>query len=162
MTGELYEFYGFHLYLEQILMDEDQVETRLRCHRTLNTPLLPRPVVTENQTALEEHMFTVYLGDVPTDVKLAAVHLNGQLFTVPFTNASRYTITQVDLNDTHGYTLTVPFDDPAVIQQVKIRKSRLESYHVLIFCVLCLVAVLSPSSLKKMQFFGIDWTSTTH
>ncbi|XP_030286620.1 uncharacterized protein LOC115589692 [Sparus aurata] len=117
MTGELYEFYSFHLYLEQILMDEDQVETRLRCHRTLNTPLLPRPVVTENQTALEEHMFTVYLGDVPTDVKLAAVHLNGQLFTVPFTNASRYTITQVDLNDTHGYTLTVPFDDPAVIQQ---------------------------------------------
>lgn len=114
-------------------MDEDGVETRLRCQRTLNTPLLPRPVLTENQTVLEEHTFTVYLGDVPTDVKLAAVHLNGQEFTVPFTNASRYTITQVDLNNTHGYTLKVPFDDPAVIQQVRICKSRLESYRVLIF-----------------------------
>ncbi|KAM8747504.1 uncharacterized protein AB9X84_015496 [Acanthopagrus schlegelii] len=117
ITGELYEFYIFHLYLEQILMDEDGVETRLRCQRTLNTPLLPRPVLTENQTVLEEHTFTVYLGDVPTDVKLAAVHLNGQEFTMPFTNASRYTIAQVDLNNTHGYTLKVPFDDPVVIQQ---------------------------------------------
>ncbi|XP_073331285.1 uncharacterized protein [Pagrus major] len=117
VTGDLYEFYIFHLYLEQILMDEDQVETRLRFHRTLNSPLLPRPVLTENRTVLEEHMFTVYLGDVPTDVKLSAVHLNGQEFTVPFTNTSRYTIAQVDLNDTHGYTLKVPFDDPVVIQQ---------------------------------------------
>lgn len=120
VSSDLYEFYIFNLYLEQILVDEDHVETRLRLHRTLATPLLPLPVYTENQTVLEERTFTVRLGDVPTDVSLTAVHLNGQEFTVPFTNTSSRTITKVPHpNNTHCYTLKVPFDDPVVIQQVK-------------------------------------------
>lgn len=65
-------------------------------------------------------MFTVYLGEVPEDVELAAVRLNGEEFTVPFANISCHTITKVvNPNNTHGYTLKVPFDDPVVIQQVK-------------------------------------------
>ena len=65
-------------------------------------------------------MFTVYLGDVPEDVELVVVHLNGQEFTVPFTNTSSHSITKVaHPNNTHGYTLKVPFDDPVVMQQVK-------------------------------------------
>ncbi|XP_070786318.1 uncharacterized protein [Enoplosus armatus] len=118
VSGDLYEFYVFDLYLEQISVDEDHIDTRLRFHRTLATPLLPRPVFTENRTVLEERTFAVYLGDVPEDVALAAVHLNGQEFTVPFTNASSHTITEVvHPNNTHGFTLKVPFDDPVVIQQ---------------------------------------------
>uniref|UniRef100_A0A4W6D2Y6 ZP-domain containing protein Ig-like domain-containing protein n=1 Tax=Lates calcarifer TaxID=8187 RepID=A0A4W6D2Y6_LATCA len=118
VTDDLYEYYVFHLYLEQISVDEDHVDTRLRVHRTLATPLLPCPVFTENRTVNEEHMFSVYLGDVPDDVELAAVHLNGHKFTVPFTNTSRHTITKVvHPNSTHGYTLKVPFDDPVVLQQ---------------------------------------------
>ncbi|KAK1890432.1 Zona pellucida sperm-binding protein 2 [Dissostichus eleginoides] len=66
---DLYEFYVYHLYLEQILVDEDRVETRIRFLRTLATPLLPSPIFAENQTVLEENMFTVYLGDVPEDVQ---------------------------------------------------------------------------------------------
>ncbi len=120
VTDDLYEFYVVHLYLEQILLDEDNVETRLRFHRTLATPLLSRPVFTENQTILEERTFAVYLGDVPADVHLAAVHLNGQEYAVPLTNDSSSNITQVfHPNNTHGYTLKVPFHDPVVIQQVK-------------------------------------------
>ncbi|XP_033465018.2 uncharacterized protein LOC117245646 [Epinephelus lanceolatus] len=115
VSGDLYEFYIYHLNLEQISVDEDQVETRLRFHRTLATPLLPRPVFTENRTVLEEHTFVVYLGDVPEDVELASVNLNGQEFTVPLTNTSSHTITKVvHPNSTHGYTLKVPFDDPVV------------------------------------------------
>ncbi|GAA6216320.1 uncharacterized protein LOC108880004 [Lates japonicus] len=118
VTEDLYEFHVFNLYLEQILVDEDHVQTRLRLHRTWATPLLPHPVFTHNQTVNEEHMFTVYLGDVPDDVELAAVHLNGHKFTVPFTNTSGHTITKVvHPNNTHGYTLKVPFDDPVVLQQ---------------------------------------------
>ncbi|XP_045897980.1 uncharacterized protein LOC123965525 [Micropterus dolomieu] len=121
VSGNLYEFYVFDLYLEQISVDEDQVETRLRFHRTLATPLLPHPVFTANRTVLEERTFTIYLGDVPEDVELAAVNLNGQEPTVPFTNESSRAITNVVYpNNTHGYTLKVPFDDPDVIQQVKI------------------------------------------
>lgn len=43
MGDELYEFYVFHLYVEQTSAD-----TRLRSHRTVTTPLLLRPVFTEN------------------------------------------------------------------------------------------------------------------
>uniref|UniRef100_A0A3Q3GVS4 Zona pellucida protein AX 4 n=1 Tax=Labrus bergylta TaxID=56723 RepID=A0A3Q3GVS4_9LABR len=118
VSEELHEFYIFHLYLEQTLVDEDLVETRLRFFRTLSTPLLPRPVVTENQTLLEELTFTVYLGELPEDVALVAVHLNGEEFTVPFSNLTGHTITKVfHPNNTHGYTLKVPFDDPVVTRQ---------------------------------------------
>ncbi|XP_049923997.1 uncharacterized protein LOC126404664 [Epinephelus moara] len=118
VSGDLYEFYIFHLYLEQISVEEDQVDTRIRFHRTLATPMLPRPVFTENRTVLEERIFTVYLGDVPEDVELTSVNLNGQEFTVPLTNTSSHTITKVvHPNNTYGYTLRVPFDDPVVMQQ---------------------------------------------
>ncbi|XP_045897321.1 uncharacterized protein LOC123964322 [Micropterus dolomieu] len=121
VSGNLYEFYVFDLYLEQISVDEDQVETRLRFQGTLATPVLPHPVFTANRTVLEERTFTIYLGDVPEDVELADVNLNGQEPTVPFTNESSRAITNVVYpNNTHGYTLKVPFDDPDVIQQVKI------------------------------------------
>lgn len=120
VDGDLYKFYIFHLYLEQIFKDEDNVETRVRLFKTLATPSLPYPVFTENQMVLEDRMFVVYLGDVPEDVELAAVHLNEHEFLHPFTNASSQMITKVvHPNNTHGYTLKVPFDDPVVMQQVK-------------------------------------------
>ncbi|XP_023130760.1 uncharacterized protein LOC111571698 isoform X2 [Amphiprion ocellaris] len=113
VSGELYEYYILHLYVEQTSQKKDNIDTRLRFHGTLVTPLLLHPVFTENRTVLEDHTFTVYLGDVPEDVKLAAVHVNGHL-----TNASVHTIVKVvQPNNTHGYTLKVPFDDPVVIQQ---------------------------------------------
>lgn len=118
-SHDLYEFYTFDFYLEQILEDEDHVETRLRSHRMLTTPLLPRPVFTENQTDPEERTFSVYLGDVPEDVELAALHLNGYEFSMLTSNSSMYTISKVFyFNNTYGYSLTVPFDDPVVIHEV--------------------------------------------
>ncbi|XP_033961600.1 uncharacterized protein [Pseudochaenichthys georgianus] len=117
VEDDLYEFYVYHLYLEQILVDEDRVETRIRSLRTLATPLLPSPIFAENQTVLEENMFTVYLGDVPEDVQLAAVHLNGQEFTVPLSVSSFIITKVVHPNNTHGYKLKVPFEDPVVLQQ---------------------------------------------
>ncbi|KAM7366288.1 hypothetical protein PAMP_015739 [Pampus punctatissimus] len=117
VTGDLYEYYIFNLYLEQI-SNEDHVETRLRFHRTLATPLLPCPVFTENRTVIEERVFTVYLGDVPEDVELTAVQMNGYECALPFTNTSTHTISKVvQPNNTHGYTLKVPFDDPVVIHR---------------------------------------------
>lgn len=52
VDGDLYEFYIFDLYFEQILLDEDQMETRLRYHRTMATPLLSHPILTENRETL--------------------------------------------------------------------------------------------------------------
>ncbi|KAA8577882.1 hypothetical protein FQN60_007113, partial [Etheostoma spectabile] len=92
VSGNFYEFSIFHLYLEQISVDEAHVS--------------------------EERTFTVYLGDVPEDIELVAVNLNGRDFTVPFTNASSHNIAKVVSNHTHGYVLKVPFDDPVVMQQL--------------------------------------------
>ncbi|XP_068612173.1 zona pellucida protein AX 4 [Brachionichthys hirsutus] len=116
-SGDLYEFYVFELYLEQISVDED--DTRVRFHRTLSTPLLPRPVFSEDRTVPEERLFTVYLGDVPLDLELIAVVLKGKEYAVPFTNKIGSTVTEViHPNDTRGYTMEVPFDDPDVFQQL--------------------------------------------
>ncbi|KAK9523137.1 hypothetical protein VZT92_019554 [Zoarces viviparus] len=118
VLGGLFEIYLFHLYLEQILADEDLVETRVRFQRTLSTPLLPHPVFTKNQTVVDELSFTVYLGDVPEDVELVAVNLNGDKFTVEFMNTRSHGITKVvHPNNTLGYILKVPFDDPVVLLQ---------------------------------------------
>ncbi|XP_032365436.1 uncharacterized protein LOC116680919 [Etheostoma spectabile] len=120
VSGNLYKFSIFHLYLEQISVDEDQGDTRLRIHRMLATPLLPCPIFTENRTVSEERVFTVYLGDIPKDVELVAVNLNGQDFTVPFTNTSSHNIEKVVVpNHTHGYILKVPFEDPVMQQIIK-------------------------------------------
>ncbi|XP_059210796.1 uncharacterized protein LOC131989561 [Centropristis striata] len=118
VSGDLHEFYVFDLYLEQISVTGDHVDTRLRFHRTLATHLLPRPVFTENRTVPDELTFTVYLGDIPDDVALTSVNLNGHECKLPFRNTSGHTITKVvHPNNTHGYTLKVPFDDPVVIKQ---------------------------------------------
>ncbi|XP_035531642.1 uncharacterized protein LOC118338448 [Morone saxatilis] len=118
VSGNLNEYYVFHLYLEQMMVDEDNLETRIRLYRTLATPLMPHPIFTENQTLLEDRTFTVYLEDVPEDVELTDVHLNGHKYTLPFNNTSSQTITKVvHPNNTCGYTLKVPFDDPIIVQE---------------------------------------------
>ncbi|XP_068612174.1 uncharacterized protein [Brachionichthys hirsutus] len=117
VAGGLYEIYVFHLHVEQILRNQDQFETRVRFHRTLASPLLQYPLFTENRTVLQDRVFTVYLGDVPEDVVLTAVNLNGQEFTL-LTDGSSHNVTELsNPNATHSYTLEVPFDDPVVLQK---------------------------------------------
>ncbi|KAI4788494.1 hypothetical protein KUCAC02_035819 [Chaenocephalus aceratus] len=122
VEDDLYEFYVYHLYLEQILVDEDRVETRIRSLRTLATPLLPSPIFAENQTVLEENMFTVYLGDVPEDVHP---------------------------NNTHGYKLKVPFEDPVVLQQF----SKTDALHY----ILNINYTLTMSLLRNLMRSGISF-----
>lgn len=72
-----------------------------------------------SETLLRERAFTIYLGGVPEDVVLVSIQLNGQEFTLPLSNMSTYNLTEVlHPNGTHGYTLTVLFDDPVVKLQV--------------------------------------------
>lgn len=142
VSDGLHEFYIFNLYVEQLLLKGDEIDARLRIFRTLVTPLLPRPLFCENSesigdmlvriirhtinlvccsgTLLEERMFLAYLGDIPEDVVLVTVCLNGQEFPLQAKTMTGFTITEVvHTNNTRGYTLKVPFDHPLVIQQVK-------------------------------------------
>ncbi|XP_061524643.1 LOW QUALITY PROTEIN: zona pellucida protein AX 4 [Phycodurus eques] len=112
-SGGLYEFYTFHLDLEQ-MFEDDEAETRLRLRRILTTPLLPRPLFTQNRSVVEERLFQVYLGDVPEDVRLISLRLNGR--EAPFTNSCSFADVAQPAHG-HGYLLNVSFDDPAVTQQ---------------------------------------------
>ncbi|XP_011604983.2 uncharacterized protein [Takifugu rubripes] len=117
VSDGLKEFYIFNLYVEQILLDEDQIDARLGLFRTLVTPLLPRPLLCVNETLFEERTFLVYLGDIPEDVALVAVSLNGREFSLQEIMID-FTVTVVaHTNSTHSYTMKVPFDHPVVIQQ---------------------------------------------
>lgn len=117
MSSGIFEFYIINLYLKQSLVDEHREETTLRFHRTLVSPLLPCPLVTEDRTVKAEGVFTIYL-EVPGDVQLTSVQLNGRAFKVPFTNHAYVLTETINLNNTHSYTLKVPLRDPVVIQQV--------------------------------------------
>ncbi|XP_026208317.1 uncharacterized protein LOC113157204 isoform X2 [Anabas testudineus] len=132
---DLYQFYIFNLYLEKISVDEDLVETRFRYYRTLSTPLMLCPIFTVNRMDLEQRLFIVYLGDVPEDVELVAIHFNGHEFTVPLNNTSIHMITNIHSNNTHGYTLEVPFDDPVIIHEIlreeSVMKHKLDIYYTL-------------------------------
>ncbi|XP_053716012.1 uncharacterized protein LOC128755926 [Synchiropus splendidus] len=117
VSGGLFEFYVFQLYMEQLWVDDDDIITRLRLHRTLSTALLPLHVSAQNLTLLEEKLFKVHLGDLPEDVQLVSVQLNGRQFKLPLANTSSFSVSMTEHNDTHGYTLQVAFDDPVVNQQ---------------------------------------------
>ncbi|XP_020347077.1 uncharacterized protein LOC109897004 [Oncorhynchus kisutch] len=119
VMGNMYhEFYVVRLYYEHIFMDDSGVETRLRLHRPMNTPLLIQHLSIINQTVLKDRVFTVYLGNLSYDVDLVAVNLNGHKFTMLEANKSGLVITMVPQpNSTlHAYILRVPFD--AVIHKL--------------------------------------------
>lgn len=46
--GELLESYVFELYMEQVSTDDNNVTTRLCVHKTLDSPILRRPLLLEN------------------------------------------------------------------------------------------------------------------
>ncbi|KAM9717690.1 uncharacterized protein ACNS7B_021300 [Menidia menidia] len=117
VSGGIFEFYIFNLYVKQTSTDEDLQETVLRFHRLLVTPPLPCPPVTEDRTVLAEGVFTVCLGNIPKDVLLTCVHLNGHRFLAPF-NGSACSITEESHpNNTHSYILKVSLHDPMVLQE---------------------------------------------
>lgn len=71
------------------------------------------------ETVLKELVFTVYLGNFPSDVELATVKLNAETFSVAEAFQSGYTVSEVPHpNGTHAYALKVPFEDPIVLRMV--------------------------------------------
>uniref|UniRef100_A0A8C8FD72 ZP domain-containing protein n=1 Tax=Oncorhynchus tshawytscha TaxID=74940 RepID=A0A8C8FD72_ONCTS len=121
MDNMYHEFYVVHLYYEQIFLDDCGVETRLRLHRPMNTPLLIQHLSIINQTVLEDRVFTVYLGNLYYDVDLVAVTLNGHNFTILDATKSGRVITMVPRpnSNLHAYILRLPFEDAAVHKLVK-------------------------------------------
>ncbi|XP_055793092.1 uncharacterized protein LOC129864834 isoform X2 [Salvelinus fontinalis] len=109
MDNMYHEFYVVRLYYEQTFLDDCGVETRLRLHRPMITPILIQHLSIINQTVLEDRVFTVYLGNLSYDVDLVAVKLNGHNFTILEYSTEGRLQFSLDIN----YTLVIlPQEEP--------------------------------------------------
>ncbi|XP_036451860.1 zona pellucida protein AX 4 [Colossoma macropomum] len=75
---------------------------------------LPLNLLTVNQTVPKERIFTVYLGNIPLDVVLEAVELNGNYFPAWAASQRGYISEITYSNGTHAYSVKVQFEDPVV------------------------------------------------
>ncbi|XP_051512641.1 uncharacterized protein LOC127416983 [Myxocyprinus asiaticus] len=129
VMGNVYnELYSVQLSYQQSFVDHGGVETRHNVVRQMATPLIARPPFTINQTTLEERIFTVYLGNIPFDVELVSVVLNGNEFSMLTATQKGYSITRIPQdNNTFAYIIRVPFDDP-LVEKLYIAEGLLQYY----------------------------------
>ncbi|XP_029985022.1 uncharacterized protein LOC115415555 [Sphaeramia orbicularis] len=93
--------------------DSSSVDTRHRMYRAIETPLICRPVFTIDKTLSEDQMFSVYLGNVPADVVLDEVWINGKPLQA-LASSKRSLNPVIHVNGSRGFELRVPFEDNAV------------------------------------------------
>ncbi|KAK7909816.1 hypothetical protein WMY93_014500 [Mugilogobius chulae] len=141
VDGGLFYLYTGHFYMEQIASNGGS-QTRVRTYRKLSSPLIKSSLFTENRSGPDEQMFTVYLGNVPDDVELVSLQLEGQEFTPPFVNSSYYTL-EIELqpNHTYAYTLKVGFGSPFVLRRFSPEKEAMENKLSIVFTIM-----VSPQS----------------
>ncbi|ROL45590.1 hypothetical protein DPX16_17706 [Anabarilius grahami] len=118
--GVYNELYTIQLTYQQLLVDQRGLETKYNVIRQMATPPIPRLPFSINQTNPEERVFTVYLGNIPFDVELVAIELNGQEISVLSAMQMGFSITRVQedgSDNTFAYILRVPFEDQLVVKQ---------------------------------------------
>ncbi|KAM7396070.1 hypothetical protein PAMA_007373 [Pampus argenteus] len=114
------ETYVIFLLYEHVfsLLYEDggSVDTRHRLLRVLDTPLLCRPPFSLDQTVGNEQAFRVYLGNIPADVVLEDIRINGKLpLLMSDTLGQGIDISPVvHVNGSQAYELWLPFEDTMV------------------------------------------------
>ncbi|XP_064184913.1 uncharacterized protein LOC135251419 isoform X2 [Anguilla rostrata] len=117
INNQYHSRYTIRFYLQHLWADDMFEETEHRSFRVVRSSYIRRVPFTVDQTVIEERIFTVRLGNIPYDVDLTAVNLNGEPFTVPEAIQSGYPITNVPhSNGTHACVIRVPIDDPIVLK----------------------------------------------
>ncbi|XP_024146198.1 uncharacterized protein LOC112157602 isoform X2 [Oryzias melastigma] len=110
MTELLYE----HVFL-LVFEDGSSFHTKHRMLKVLETPLICRVPFILNKTISEQQMFSIYLGNIPADVFLEEVRINGKQLLVSGEPRPGLGIRPVvHLNGSRGYELQLAFDDPVV------------------------------------------------
>ncbi|XP_029903440.1 uncharacterized protein LOC115356423 isoform X2 [Myripristis murdjan] len=115
--SEMYVISLLYEHVFSLLHDDGSgVETRHRLFRVLDTPLRCQRPITIDQTVSDDHQFSVYLGNIPADVALEEVKVNGkQLWTAEAAEERSHSVGHVvHTNGSHAYTLRVPFEDAVV------------------------------------------------
>uniref|UniRef100_A0A667X8S8 Uncharacterized protein n=1 Tax=Myripristis murdjan TaxID=586833 RepID=A0A667X8S8_9TELE len=119
--SEMYVISLLYEHVFSLLHDDGSgVETRHRLFRVLDTPLRCQRPITIDQTVSDDHQFSVYLGNIPADVALEEVKVNGkQLWTAEAAEERSHSVGHVvHTNGSHAYTLRVPFEDAVVHRMV--------------------------------------------
>ncbi|XP_034555238.1 uncharacterized protein LOC117824015 isoform X3 [Notolabrus celidotus] len=119
VVNNLYkETYVIYLLYEHVfsLLFEDgsSIDTKHRMLRVLDTPLLCRPPFSLDQTMNDDQAFRVYLGNIPADVILEEVQINGQQLMSQSAKRGLSINSVVNTNGSQGYELQLPFEDAAV------------------------------------------------
>ncbi|NP_001191108.1 zona pellucida protein AX 4 precursor [Danio rerio] len=118
MDNVYYEIYTVQLAYQQTYVDQSGMVTKKNVVRQISSPLVPRVLYTVNKTNIVEEVFTIYLGNVPTDVELVAMEFNGQEISVLTAIQMGYSVTRVsETNLTFAYIIRVPFQDQFVVKK---------------------------------------------
>ncbi|XP_024866909.1 uncharacterized protein LOC112451536 isoform X2 [Kryptolebias marmoratus] len=92
--------------------DDNAIDTKHRILKVLETPLICHPPFSLNQTISKHQMFSVYLGNIPADVLMESILINGKMLEKSEQGLSISSI--VHLNGSQAYKLQLPFDNAAV------------------------------------------------
>ncbi|XP_047430113.1 uncharacterized protein LOC124999307 isoform X2 [Mugil cephalus] len=113
---EVYVIFLLYEHIFSLLYDDgSSIDTRHRMLRVLDTPPMCRQPFSLNQTIADQQVFSVYLGNIPADVILEEVLINGRRMLKKETPDQGFSITPVvHMNGSRGYELQLPFEDPAV------------------------------------------------
>ncbi|XP_043101616.1 zona pellucida protein AX 4 isoform X2 [Puntigrus tetrazona] len=119
VAGNVYNvLYAVVLTYQQVFVDQRGVKTEYNVVRQMATPPIPYPPFSVNQTVTEERVFTVYLGNIPFDVELVSVELNGKEVSTSSATQMGYFLNKVpESNITFSCIIRVPFDDQVVVKQ---------------------------------------------
>uniref|UniRef100_A0A8P4GAX4 ZP domain-containing protein n=1 Tax=Dicentrarchus labrax TaxID=13489 RepID=A0A8P4GAX4_DICLA len=113
---EMYVIFLLYEHLFSLLYEDgSSIGTRHRMLRVLDTPLLCRPPFSLDQTISDDQVFSVYLGNIPADVLLEEVRINGKQLLMSESADRGYSISSfVHINGTPAYKLRLPFEDAIV------------------------------------------------
>ncbi|XP_034722217.1 uncharacterized protein LOC117941262 [Etheostoma cragini] len=113
---ETYVIFMLYEHVFSLLYEDgSSIDTRHRMLRVLDTPLLCRPPFHLDKTVSDDRMFRVYLGNIPADVTLEDVHINGNQMMMSQSTKGGFSISPVlHANGSRAYELQMPFENGVV------------------------------------------------
>uniref|UniRef100_A0A3B4Z5I1 ZP-domain containing protein Ig-like domain-containing protein n=1 Tax=Stegastes partitus TaxID=144197 RepID=A0A3B4Z5I1_9TELE len=123
MYKEAYVIFLLYEHVFSLLYDDgSSIDTRHRILRVLDTPLVCRPPFSLNRkTVSDSQEFTIYLGNIPADVILEDVQINGKQLPMLKTPEQGLSISPVvHTNGSQSYELRLPFEDASVHWMVSV------------------------------------------
>ncbi|KAM9339235.1 uncharacterized protein ABDE67_016894 [Symphorus nematophorus] len=97
--------------------ENTQDNTRYKVLFPITTPLMPRPLHTQDDTVPEDRLFSVHVGTFLHDVELRNITFSTGVLTVEECRSKGFAVQEHSFpNGTKSFSLKVPFDDDVVLK----------------------------------------------